>query len=141
MQRTVVEAATIFTRGPPEVRIAVAYPVVGTLPVTTATSGTGLLLACTACPHLTWEGSKFLADWVALACARGSIACPVHHEADRAIYTLVAAFTLAFPTHAFAVVKTFVWTGFEFTAFACEARVTHTAMVDAFTMFRATQRT
>lgn len=67
MQRTVIEATTIFTRGPPEVRIAVAYPVVGALPVTTATGRAGLLLACTACPHLTWEVGKFRADWVALA--------------------------------------------------------------------------
>ena len=141
MQRAIVHTTTIFARGPPEVWVTAAYPIGITLPVTTASSRAGLLFTCTACPHLAWERSKFLADWVTLACARGSIACPVHHKADRAIVTLIPAFTRAFPTHAFAVVKTFVWTGFELTAFACEARVTLTAMIDAFTMFRATQRT
>ena len=134
MQRTIVEATTISARGPPEVRLAVAYSIAGALPVTTTIGRTGLLVTCTACPHLTWERSKFIADWVTLACAHGRIACPVHHEADRAICTLVPAFTLAFSTHAFAMEKTFVWTRFELTAFACEARVTLTAVVDAFTM-------
>ena len=65
----------------------------------------------------------------------------MYHEADGTVCALVTAITVAFPTHALAVVETLVWTRLELAPFACKASVTATLMVDTVTMLRATQWT